>query len=150
MEVILASIGSLSDQSFLSTIPRNCARVITPPQSVINASFAELLSAKSPKGGHGLSSWTWSWHLIIHSSASALMNESPLSSPHLSGSYGLAYVNEVAELRLLNIQQRISPSILFEIAETFHIVWSLKKLVDLSARGRPRSAHQNRSPLCPD
>ena len=69
----------------------------------------------------------------------ALMNESPLSASTYQGSLmAWPYVNEVlACVFAEHPAEDITSAILFEIAESFHIVWSLKKMARSACRAEP-------------
>jgi len=107
--------------NLLSTIPEDLRlRVITPPPSVINAYFAELYKKKSPKEAMDYF-LDLSRAFDLFTVQQSFDEQKPFIRLNLSGkSYGLAYLNEeMACVFAEHPAAKITPSILFEIAEIF-------------------------------
>ena len=107
--------------NLLSTIPEELRlRVITPPPSVINAYFAELYQKKSPKEAMDYF-LDLSRAFDLFTVQQSFDEQKPFIRLNLSGkSYGLAYLNEeMACVFAEHPAAKITPSILFEIAEIF-------------------------------
>lgn len=107
--------------NLLSTISEELRlRVITPPPSVINAYFAELYQKKSPKEAMDYF-LDLSRAFDLFTVQQSFDEQKPFIRLNLSGkSYGLAYLNEeMACVFAEHPAAKITPSILFEIAEIF-------------------------------